>query len=456
MMKDGSTSKKSIKRLGMIGICAVCAIALFGLLFLLSLKNSELHKDRIQDGHSIYDNEEPGYYSYTIEEVVTYTEPIYAGENQICFDDKEMTNKDHLSISVLVKGGPYDMHAINNDIEQCIGREMIDNSYSIDVPLVEGANKLEFYLANPEGDRSDPVYWDVISDREPPLLSMDKEWNAKVIDEDAYEVSGTVKDFKSFQINGTEYEIVNGRFSVELATKDNPTLFVSATDAAGNVRSYIGYVSYDDMGGGDNNLTKAIRIVLCLVLTIVFVWWFVSTVRQYRQDGNKKKLIREIASLLIPCLLILLLFTRVLLVTKVASGSMEPTLMTGDIEICTRIFNRIERGDVVIFYSEEFDENFGKRVIGLPGDRIEFVDDAVVVNGKILDESAYLGLDVTTKSLFKNRIYEVPEGCYFMLGDNRDYSYDSRLWEQPYIPIEDIRGKSILCLNDCIPTVYRR
>lgn len=125
---------------------------------------------------------------------------------------------------------------------------------------------------------------------------------------------------------------------------------------------------------------------------------------------------------------------------KIPSESMVPTLNVGDRLFVTRIYNRdnLNRGDVVVFYSEEEEESMIKRLIGLPGDEVVIADGAVIVNGETLTED-YIG----TPDNF-NGTYSVPEGKYFFLGDNRLRSKDSRYWINPYIDSKDIKGKARL------------
>ena len=129
---------------------------------------------------------------------------------------------------------------------------------------------------------------------------------------------------------------------------------------------------------------------------------------------------------------------------RVPSGSMEETIMTGD-----RVFgNRLayikddpERFDIVIFkYPDDPSKIFIKRVIGLPGETVEVKDGKVYIDGseKPLDDS------------FCNEVpigdfgpYEVPKNCYFMMGDNRNNSLDSRYWKNHFVEKDAILAKAV-------------
>ena len=95
----------------------------------------------------------------------------------------------------------------------------------------------------------------------------------------------------------------------------------------------------------------------------------------------------------------------------------------------------VRRGDIIFFESPEYNATFGKRVIGLPGDIVEFKDGYVVINGQYVDESAYIDKNVETNCA---KTFTVPNGCYFVLGDNRELSNDSRFWLEPFVKQEDI------------------
>lgn len=122
------------------------------------------------------------------------------------------------------------------------------------------------------------------------------------------------------------------------------------------------------------------------------------------------------------------------------SDSMSPYLVTHDFIVGNKLAYKVrtpERGDIVAFRKEEngVEKAYCKRVIGLAGDEISFVDGYVFVNGEKLDESEYLDEDVETNC---NKTFTVPDDSCFVLGDNRDYSYDSRFWEDPFVPYDTL------------------
>lgn len=121
--------------------------------------------------------------------------------------------------------------------------------------------------------------------------------------------------------------------------------------------------------------------------------------------------------LLIPVffvLLIFILFRFVFIIGYVPTESMEPTINKESMILGVRVYGELEVGDIVIF--EKDGEFMVKRIAAKGGDIIT-VDD---------------------------RVYEVPDGCYFMLGDNKTNSYDSRYWDEPYVKGEKIVAKVIL------------
>lgn len=128
---------------------------------------------------------------------------------------------------------------------------------------------------------------------------------------------------------------------------------------------------------------------------------------------------------------------------QIPSGSMENTIMPGDRVFGSRLsymLSNPERFDIVIFrYPDDRSQLYIKRVIGLPGETVEIRDGSIYINGSDVPLE-----DVETKEFMTGSFgpYFVPEGCYFMLGDNRNNSKDSRYWIDPYVPLNDMLGKA--------------
>lgn len=154
----------------------------------------------------------------------------------------------------------------------------------------------------------------------------------------------------------------------------------------------------------------------------------------------------EYIKMIIFVIVVVLIVNNVLLINaRVPSESMEKTIMTGDRFFGNRLaylFNDPERFDIVVFkYPDDESQLFVKRVIGLPGETVEIKEGKVYINGSDipLDDS------FTPETPMGNYgPYVVPEGRYFMLGDNRNHSGDSRFWKQPYVEKDKIVGKAIL------------
>ena len=136
----------------------------------------------------------------------------------------------------------------------------------------------------------------------------------------------------------------------------------------------------------------------------------------------------------------ILIRTFLLFQAEIPSTSMVPTLNVNDKIWVTKVYNTdsIERGDIVVFDSDELKDTLIKRVIGLPGDDIKIVDGVVSVNGEEINEDYVVNKDNW------NGEYHVPEGKFFFCGDNRPASFDSRKWQNPFIDKDKIVGKARL------------
>jgi signal peptidase I len=180
----------------------------------------------------------------------------------------------------------------------------------------------------------------------------------------------------------------------------------------------------------------------------------------------KKSVAREyFESLVIAVILALFVRTWVFQAFKIPTGSMEQNLLIGDHLIVNKMTfaptmtglerailpgRAIHRGDVIVFkYPVEPDRDFVKRVIGLPGDKLELHRKKIFINGKALDEPyvQFLEPPSTDGPPHADDLREeygpvtVPAGQYFMMGDNRDNSQDSRFWG--FLPESYIKGQAL-------------
>jgi signal peptidase I len=179
---------------------------------------------------------------------------------------------------------------------------------------------------------------------------------------------------------------------------------------------------------------------------------------------KKKHIVREYAeSILVAILLALVIRTFVIQAFKIPSGSMEDTLLIGDHLLVTKFLygtkipftdKKIlkirdpQRGDVVVFeYPEDPSKDFIKRVIGVPGDVVEEKDKKVYVNGKPYENphEIHKEQDIIPKAQNPRDNFgpvTVPPDSYFVMGDNRDRSYDSRFWG--FVKSSKIKGKALI------------
>ena len=187
-------------------------------------------------------------------------------------------------------------------------------------------------------------------------------------------------------------------------------------------------------------------------------------------ESFKKSTIREyFESIVIAVILALFVRTFVLQAFKIPTGSMENNLLIGDhllvnkfidaptasaVERALLPIGQVRRGDVLVFkYPVEPDRDYIKRVIGLPGETLELKGKKIYINGTPLDEPYVRFLEeprrnaelseVTSSDVRENYgPVTVPPDQYFMMGDNRDNSADSRYWG--FMPRDYVKGKALL------------
>lgn len=179
---------------------------------------------------------------------------------------------------------------------------------------------------------------------------------------------------------------------------------------------------------------------------------------------ERKRLIREYAEAILTALL-LALFIRAYIIQafKIPSGSMIPTLLIGDHILVNKfiygtkipfsdrrflIFRKPEKGDIIVFkFPEDPKKDFIKRVIATDGDILESKDKVIYLNGKEVKEPyAYHGDSFIRpkggdpRDNFGPLI--VPKNKLFVMGDNRDQSFDSRYWK--FVDLEAIKGEALI------------
>ena len=178
----------------------------------------------------------------------------------------------------------------------------------------------------------------------------------------------------------------------------------------------------------------------------------------------QKSKTREYAeSLLIAAAIALLVRGFVVQAFRIPSGSMEPTLLVGDHLLVSRLsyemklpftdivlldLGKPKRGDVVVFrYPEDRSKDFIKRVIGVGGDTVQIRDKVVYVNGQRLKDShaSFQDKAVIPGNLSPRDNFgpvTVPRDSFFVMGDNRDRSYDSRFWG--FVKKDDLIGRALV------------
>jgi signal peptidase I len=179
---------------------------------------------------------------------------------------------------------------------------------------------------------------------------------------------------------------------------------------------------------------------------------------------KKKSVVREYAeAAVIAVILALLIRTFVVQAFKIPSGSMEPTLLVGDHILVNKFIygvkipfirntlipiSKPQRDDVIVFiYPHDTSKDYIKRVIGLPGDRIEIFDRKIYINGTLYDDKHGVYSEVRNGGSLnmakkRNRPIIVPENHLFVMGDNRDHSSDSRVWG--FVPLKSVKGKAFI------------
>lgn len=232
-------------------------------------------------------------------------------------------------------------------------------------------------------------------------------------------------------------------------------------------------------------ISFALFMLLLLVLTGLLWLLDILVLRKRRPHGAPEPIAIEYAKSFFPVILVVFLIRSFLVEPfKIPSGSMMPTLLTGDfilvnkytyglrVPVLNNVFFAVgepQRGDVMVFhFPKDPALDYIKRVVGLPGDRVAYRDKQLYINDKPVglvfeDNYNYVapGLNQIAAKRYKEQLGEhrhdvlmvdeaptmdgevvVPQGYYFVMGDNRDNSNDSRFWG--FVPENNIVGKAFM------------
>ncbi|MGN6711140.1 signal peptidase I [Anaerocolumna jejuensis] len=157
----------------------------------------------------------------------------------------------------------------------------------------------------------------------------------------------------------------------------------------------------------------------------------------------KKEIFSWIKIILLALVISFVLNHYIIVSAEVPTGSMENTIMIGDRIIASRLsyhFHEPQRGDIIVFnFPDDESQKYLKRIIGLPGETVKIKDGKVYIN----DSKTPLKEDYLKETPVGDYgPYTVPKDSYFLMGDNRNDSFDSRFWEHTFATRDEIIGKA--------------
>ncbi len=391
----------------------------------------------------------------------------------VTYEDLSITNHDSLNITCNLEE-KYSVQILVNGKQQKITEVLEAGSYEFAAPLEVGPNDVVTYIIDDKGNMRS-TRWSVEKDVMGPSLELISSYEDIVTEDEFITIEGHVEDYQKLMINSQEVEVEgDNTFKYDYKLKEGVNqIAVIASDEATNETEYDIAV---ERVIPEEKPVPWLKIIICATLVGLLAVYVIEIIKrknnpekyESKKKGKKeneehteyddvdisgltKKEKKDIMkgphiawdflSFAVPLIAVYIVLSFIIMVSVIQSSSMDPTLPVGN----TVFYNRLayvkqepQRGDVVVFYSDEFGSYFGKRVIGLPGDVIRFKDGYVVVNNQFCDERDYIPSEVETNCV---KEFEVPDGCYFLLGDNRENSNDSRFWSEPYISRAKIAGK---------------
>jgi len=188
-----------------------------------------------------------------------------------------------------------------------------------------------------------------------------------------------------------------------------------------------------------------------------------DTIEKAAEPRKKSGLRENIEAIVIAIILALIIRTFIVQAFKIPSGSMKDTLLIGDHILVNKFIYGIkipftdmtlvpvknpQRGDIVVFrFPEDPDKDFIKRVIGIEGDTVHILNKKIYVNQKPLNHDPGIYTDphvIPGRAQPRDNFgpVTVPQSAIFVMGDNRDHSYDSRFWG--FVDLKDVKGKAFI------------
>lgn len=174
--------------------------------------------------------------------------------------------------------------------------------------------------------------------------------------------------------------------------------------------------------------------------------------RKTRVEKNKKSrtlrmILKEwLIPIIIAFILAFIVNRYIIFKIEVPTGSMIPTINVDDRLFVKRVYNKdkLERGNILVFNSNEDDILLVKRLIGLPGEKISLIEGDLFVNDVLMEEPYVINQMDYKKINSKDYTSQfiVPENHLLFFGDNRETSRDARFWEDPFIHVDDVIGKA--------------
>jgi signal peptidase I len=171
----------------------------------------------------------------------------------------------------------------------------------------------------------------------------------------------------------------------------------------------------------------------------------------YDTEEKKGSTLREVGSwcvtLIFAFVFAIVVKNYVIINATVPTGSMEDTIEPGDDIFGLRLtyaFSEPQRGDIIIFnFPDDETQKYIKRIIGLPGEKVTITDGQIYINDSTtpLNETYLKEEWVRSTGPYE---FDVPQGCYLVLGDNRNDSQDARYWDNTYVTRDEIIGKAYI------------